>query len=111
PRRFFKRPPVISTCWLIKRDVLERMGGFESVSRSVNPEAPLARRAVVSDAYGFVRSDSAMGIYSSKRAEDQYATSVRVRYPQLHRRLELVALVALCDALLLIGPFVGLLCI
>ncbi|MEJ0073051.1 MAG: glycosyltransferase [Candidatus Saccharibacteria bacterium] len=108
PRRFFKRPPVLSTCWLIKRAALERMGGFEAISRSVNPEAPLARQAVVTDAYSFVRSDESLGIYSNKPAGEQYGTSVRVRYPQLHRRLELVALVSLFELLFLLGPLIGL---
>jgi len=107
PRRFFKRPPVLSTCWLIKRSTLEHMGGFESVSRSVNPEAPLARRAVVTDAYSFIRSDENLGVYSNKPAQEQYGTSVRVRYPQLHRRLELVALASFFEFTLLLGPFVG----
>jgi hypothetical protein len=109
PRRFFKRPPVLSTTWLIRRDALKRMGGFEAVSRAVVPEAPLARQAVTTDAYSFIRSDQSMGIYSSKSADEQYATSVRVRYPQLHRRLELVALAAACELALLVAPFVGLL--
>src|SRR5262249_31539378 len=50
-----------------------------------------------------------LGVYSNKPAAEQYATSVRVRYPQLHRRLELVALVALAELLCLLGPIVGLL--
>jgi len=108
PRRLFKRPPVLSTFWLIRRDSLERMGGFAAISRSVNPEAPLARRAVVTDAYSFVRSDERLGLYSNKLATEQYDTSVRMRYPQLHRRLELVGLAALFELFLLIGPFVGL---
>lgn len=108
PRGFFKRPPVLSTCWLIRRQALEHMGGFESVSRSVTPEAPLARRAVATDAYGFIRSDNSIGVYSGKSTMEQYATSVRVRYPQLHRRLELVAVCALLELILFIAPIVGL---
>lgn len=108
PRRFFKRPPVLSSCWLIRSTALKRMGGFESVSRSVNPEAPLARKAVVTDAYSFVRSDDSLGIYSEKPANEQYATSVRVRYPQLHRRLELIGLVSMFELAIFLGPIIGL---
>jgi len=85
------------------------MGGFDSVSRSVNPEAPFARQAVVTDSYSFIRSDEALGLYSNKPAAEQYRTSVRVRYPQLHRRLELVALAAIFETVYLLGPAVGLL--
>jgi len=52
-----------------------------------------------------------MGIYSNKHSDAQYNTSVRVRYPQLHRRLEFVVLIALFDLALLLGPFIGLLCL
>jgi len=108
PRRLFKRPPVLSTCWLIKHEALKRMGGMESVSRSVNPEAHFARQAVVTDAYSFIRSDEQMGVYSNKPASEQYGTSVRVRYPQLHRRLELVAITAAFELVFLLGPFIAL---
>jgi glycosyltransferase involved in cell wall biosynthesis len=108
PRRFFKRPPVLSACWMIRRSALERMGGFASVSRSVSPEAPLARQAVVTDAYSFIRSDETLGVYGSKIVTTQYTTSVRVRYPQLHRRLELVALISFFELFCLLGPLIGL---
>jgi hypothetical protein len=109
PRRLFKRPPVLSTCWLIRREALVKMGSFDSVSHSISPEASFARQAVTTDSYGFIRSDDVLGVYSNKPASEQYATSVRVRYPQLHRRLELVALVAMAELVFLLGPIIGLL--
>lgn len=108
PRRLFKRPPVLSTCWLIRREALKHMGGLEAVSRSINPEAHFARQAVVTDAYSFIRSDDELALYSNKPASEQYGTSVRVRYPQLHRRLELVALTAAFELVFLLGPFIAL---
>ncbi|HSX05017.1 MAG TPA: glycosyltransferase family 2 protein [Candidatus Saccharimonadales bacterium] len=111
PRRLFKRPPVLSTCWLIKSEALKHMGGMEAVSRSINPEAHFARQAVVTDAYSFIRSDERLGVYSNKPSSEQYGTSVRVRYPQLHRRLELVGLTAAFELVFLLGPLIGLLCV
>lgn len=108
PRRLFKRPPVLSSCWLIRREMLEHMGRFDAISRSVVPESALARRAVTTDAYSFIRSDDSLGIYSNKSAGEQYGTTLRVRYPQLHRRLELVALTACFELTCLLGPLVGL---
>jgi hypothetical protein len=108
PRRLFKRPPVLSTCWLIRREALERMGRFDAISRSVVPESSLARRAVTTDAYSFIRSDDSLGVCSNKSAQEQYGTTLRVRYPQLHRRLELVALTAFFELTFLLGPLVGL---
>lgn len=109
PRRVFKRPPVLSSCWLIRAEVLERDGGFEAVSRSVVPEAHFARQAVIGDRYSFIRSDHTVGLWSTKSVTEQYATAVRLRYPQLHRRLELVAMTTLLELTLLLGPVVGLL--
>lgn len=108
PRRLFKRPPVLSTCWLIRAAVLDRVGGFGAVARSIVPEAHFARQAVISDKYGFVRGDEVLGVYSTKPLNEQYATTVRMRYPQLHRRLELVALTAMVELAFLLGPIIGL---
>lgn len=109
PRRFFKRPPVLSTVWAIRAEALKRDGGFEAVARSVTPEAHFARQSVIGDKYSFVRSDQAFGVYSTKPASEQYETTIRTRYPQLHRRLELVAVTTLLELFFLTGPFLGLL--
>jgi len=109
PRRVFKRPPVLSTCWLIRTVALDRAGGFDAERRSITPEAYFARQAVVTDSYSFIRSTAALGLRSTKPAHAQYDTSVRMRYPQLHRRLELIALTTLAELLFLLGPVVGLL--
>ena len=109
PRRMFRRPPVLSTLWCIRKDALKRDGGFEAVARSVTPEAHFARQAVIGDHYSFLRSDASLGLYSTKPAEEQYATTIRTRYPQLHRRLELVAFTTGLELAFLLGPFAGLL--
>jgi chlorobactene glucosyltransferase len=110
PRRLFKRPPVLSSLWLIKNKTLTQYGGFESAMRAVSPEATFAKKAVVTDRYIFVRGDEkTLRLSSVKTTSEQFATSARVRYPQLHRRLELVCLVTLFELLFFIGPFVGLL--
>lgn len=102
PRRLFQRPPVLSTCWLIKADLLKSSGGFPAVSRSIVPESHFARTAAVHDGYSFVRSND---VASVKSYSEQRATAVRTRYPQLHRRPELVALVALAELLAFIAPY------
>lgn len=109
PRRFFKRPPVLSTVWAIRAAALKRNGGFEAVARSVTPEAHFARQSVIGDKYSFIRSDHELGVYSTKPAEEQYETTIRTRYPQLHRRLELVAVTTILEFVFLVGPIAGLL--
>lgn len=105
PRRLFRRPPVLSSCWIVSRNVLERSGGFTAVARSVTPEAYFARRAVANDAYSFVRANANSGIGSIKAAREQRETAVRTRYPQLHRRPENVFITTLVELGFLVLPF------
>lgn len=109
PRRFFKRPPVLSSLWLIRADALKRYGGFASAMHSVSPEATFAKKSVATDKYAFIRADGeTLRLASVKKTGQQFNTSVRIRYPQLHRRLEIVCLATLFELVFFIGPFVGL---
>lgn len=106
PRRMFNRPPVLSSCWAIMAEDLKRLGGFAAVSRSIVPEAYFARELIKTDAYSFARSDKQLGLASVKTAYDQRQTAVRTRYPQLHRRIELVVVLTAGELALLVLPFV-----
>jgi len=103
-RRRFKRPPVLSSCWLISREELDKAGGFTSAKQSISPESHIARALIAHDGYSFVRSDSGLGVTSEKDLHDQHQTAIYTRYPQLHRRPELVLLLSLVELLLLSGP-------
>lgn len=95
PRRLFKRPPVLSSCWMISRKALADAGGFAAAKRMVVPEAYLAKRLLDSDSYGFLSGGTELGIVSNKNTAAQRDTAVRVSYPQVHRRPEVVAAAAL----------------
>ena len=105
PRRFFNRPPVVSSCWAIKQKSLTSSGGFAAVSRSVLPEAYFAKKLVHDDSYSFMRSDKKLGVESSKSTLEQRDTAIRMRYPQLHRRPENVFLASGIEVFLLVTPF------
>ena len=105
PRRLFNRPPVMSSCWLITAELLHSSGGFAAVSNAITPEAFFARAAIKHDAYTFIRSTAHLGILSVKSGREQKETAIRVRYPQLHRRPELVLIVAAVELLLLFAPY------
>jgi glycosyltransferase involved in cell wall biosynthesis len=106
PRRFLNRPPVLSTCWLAYRETLDQAGGFGAVSQSISPESYFAKWAVLhDDSYSFLRSDSEVGLTCSKSLSEQRATAIRTRYPQLHRRPELVGAVSLLELGWLTLPF------
>lgn len=106
PRRSFNRPPVLSTCWVIARSALKRSGGFAAVARSIVPEAHFAKFLTKSDTYSFMRANQLLGIESTKSANEQLLTAVRMRYPQLHRRPENVFLLTQAYGFFLILPFV-----
>lgn len=106
PRRLFNRPPVLSSCWIIETHALKKAGGFPAVARSIVPEAHFARELIKTDDYSFMRSIDGLGISSNKTTLEQYNTAVRTRYPQMHRRPENVAIVALLELFFLLIPFV-----
>lgn len=105
PRRLFNRPPVLSTLWLIRRSALDNSGGFDAVRQMITPEAYFAKRLTATDGYIFIRSTPSLPVYSTKNIHAQYQTAIRVRYPQLHHRMEMVILVSLFEMTFLIAPF------
>jgi hypothetical protein len=106
PRRFFSRPPVISSCWVIEREALKKAGSFAAVSRSVVPEAYFARQLLKGDNYSFRRADQNLGIVSAKSVDEQRDTAVRLRYPQMHKRPEVTLVVTALEFGFLVLPFV-----
>lgn len=107
PRNFVNRQPVLSTCWLISRDKLESIGGFDAISRKCVPESYFAKNAMNDkQGYLFIASDSNIGLTCVKSIAEQRSTAIRTRYPQLHRRPELVSLVSIAEFAELIMPFV-----
>lgn len=106
PRFISNRPPVLSTLWLIQATALKKYGGMAAVRRNVVPEGFFARELAKKNMYRFLRSGEALGIASTKTPSEQRDTVIRVRYPQLHRRPEVVMSVALFELIMIIGPFI-----
>jgi hypothetical protein len=107
PRRILKRPPVLSTCWLIKSSTLKDCGGFEAVKRSVSIESYFAKHTTSnSDGYSFLRSANIFGLVSVKTFNEQKDTAIRTRYPQTHRRPEIVCLLSIVEFGMFLGPLV-----
>ena len=108
PRQLLDRPPVLSSCWIIQKQLVEEAGGFAAVSRAILPERYFARYAATHhDGYSFLQSGEILGLASTKSFSEQRATAVRTRYPGLHRRIELTALVSLVEIIVLIVPYIG----
>jgi glycosyltransferase involved in cell wall biosynthesis len=102
PRRKIQRPPVLSTCWLARRNYLVSRGGFKAVTNRVVAESYFAKSALENDGYSFFLYD---GVLSDKPLVYQKETAVRLRYPQLHQKPELVSLTTLLEIVAVLGPW------
>lgn len=105
PRRYFNRPAVLSTCWMIKRKTLKKLGGMGAVQHAIIPEGYFARELVKTDAYSFLRADNNLDVQTQKSLAAQRETTVRMRYPQARRRPEWVMFISLAEVMFLLGPF------
>lgn len=103
PRWLFRQPPVLSTCWVIEKSELKRLGGFEAVAQTIRPENYFARQTNTVSSYSFYRSANWLGISSAKSVDGQKQTALRTRYPQLKKRPETVAFLSLTELVLLLG--------
>ncbi len=95
PKLLLGSPPVLSSCWLIRRTALVKNGGLQAVRRMIIPEAFFARELDKTGRYAFLADGSSYGITSSKSVHDQHATTIRTAYPRLHRQPEAVLLPSL----------------
>jgi hypothetical protein len=100
-------PPALSSCWLVRKSALKKLGGFGAYRRSVKPEAHFAKR--FGDKYAFIRSGNEIEVESVKSAKEQRATALRVRYPSLRKQPEVVTLLVLLEAVTPIAFGVALL--
>ena len=108
PRRLFSRPAVLSTCWMIGRGDLKKLGGFSAVSHSILPENYFARELIKTDQYSFVRSSAELQVQTTKNFHEQYDTAIRTHYPLLRRRPENVLIMSFFSVIFFLGPFAGL---
>ncbi len=103
-RKLKKWPPVLSSCWMIDRKAALKAGGFEAVKRAILPERHFARD--LGSKYAFKRTSETSVITTHKDFASQWSTAIRTRYPQLHRRPELVAFQMLGLLAFVVGPFI-----
>ncbi len=108
PRRIFNKPPVLSTCWMIEKKVLKKIGGFGAVSNTIIPESFFARELVKQDKYSFIRSSNELELYTNKNYQQQLSTAVRNSYPKLRKKPEWVFLLSVIILVFFIFPFLFL---
>lgn len=104
PRFLSNRPPVLSTAWLASRQAIVKSGGFAAARRMVTPEAYFSRLFNRTKEYKFIFTTPEEGVQSVKGYAEQRDTALRTRYPQLHRKPEMVFLVTLLEIVLVVLP-------
>lgn len=103
--RFGASYPVLSTCWLVRKDLLAKAGGFKAIASEIVPERFFAKLAAKDGKYSFIRSEKMLALASAKSSAEQRATAIRTRYPLLHRHLASVAGASLFTFTWLVVPF------
>lgn len=105
---FDKTPPVLSTCWVAKRAMLVKHGGFKALRKAIRPERQIAKGVAQEGHYRFLHASAGLGITSVKALRAQWATAVRTRYPEHHNRPESILFTSLWQLILLFGPMVSI---
>lgn len=109
PKWIIKHEPVLSSCWVAKRNSLIKKGAFASVMRAIVPEEYLSTAfAIEPGGYSFVRASANLALTTNKSLKSQWNTALRIRYPQAHRRPEYVFFRVIIMLYFLIAPFVVL---
>ncbi len=101
-----RRVPVASQCWLIRRQGLIELGGFDAVRHKIVPETYFARKLFATDQYRFIISNTEVGMTTAKRWTSQIESGVRFLYPTFKRQPFLILLGSLLLGALVILPFV-----
>lgn len=99
-------PATASNAWLIRRSaLLEQFNGFTEYKAVTQPESAFSAALQASGQYRFLISSTNFGFHFEKKWRSQLATSIRLLFPLLKFDIAL-ALVALLDLLLLVGPYI-----
>jgi len=72
----------------------------------ITPEAHFAKQLIATKSYRFFRDDAVFDISTNKSSRDQTDTAIRTRYPQLHKRPEIVFLLSMALFIAMIMPFI-----
>lgn len=101
------KPRAASNAWLIKREVLLQELENPALGMSVQMETAIARDLAAKHAYRLALSNESLGLTYEKKWRSQLETSIRLLYPQCHKRWYRAVGLAGVLALLLV-PYVAL---
>jgi len=99
------RPSSLSTCWLIDRYSLIKNNGFNDLRLNLLPEKKLAQNIIDQGlSYGFYESNKFIGLMTIKSIADQENTAIRISFPKMLQRTDVVFVFSLFLFLVFIGP-------
>lgn len=96
-------PASSSNAWMIKKDVLASLEGFNNYRHAIQPETSIAADISRSGTYRFLIGTSMIGVNYEKKWRSQISTSVRLLYPLSGGRL-IGGLLAMSGLVLLTLP-------
>ncbi|MBP6917261.1 glycosyltransferase, partial [Candidatus Saccharibacteria bacterium] len=109
PKFLNRKPPVISTCWLIEKETINGLGGFKAVAKAIFPETYFAQETTKKSAYLLIRNSRVIKMSTQKDFGSQWQTAIRNGYPLAKKNPHRVFFKTLCDVAFLVGPFVSIL--
>jgi len=99
------RPSSLSTCWLIDRSSLMHNNGFQDLKLNLLPEKKLAQNLIDQKlSYSFYESNKFIGLTTTKSINDQESTALRISYPKMLQRIDIVFVFSLFLFVVFIGP-------
>jgi glycosyltransferase involved in cell wall biosynthesis len=101
----FRRTPVDGHFWIIRRDVLARLGGIKGQSYKIAPENALARRLIAKNSYRFFISGGFTRATNTEDLGHEFDSAVRNSFPRYENSITRSLLGAL-GHLILLAPFV-----
>lgn len=96
-------PATSSNLWLIEKQTLRAIHGFESMKSAIQPESKLSALLMAQNKYRFLIGTDMLGVSHQKKWGSQIATSIRLLYPLVGARL-LAAGIAALDLFILLLP-------
>jgi glycosyltransferase involved in cell wall biosynthesis len=105
----FIHTPAATSLWLVRREKLLEIGGFEKVKNAIMPENMFARTFDLHGTYRYLLGGHLLGVFYAKKWRSQIKASLRLSYPTLGKQPFAVLVISLSLYLLTIVPFIVIL--
>ncbi len=98
--------PAATSLWMIRREQLEEVGGFDALKNNILPENFLARLFASSHRYSFLVANQQFSVHYAKKWSSQIDTGIRLWYPLLGKKLSKIIIMILLHVCLFILPYI-----